>query len=188
MAKSNKSERAAGEGRRAAAATKVASPRTPRVAGQRGAKASPRRGAAKARATRKAPAGARAAAGDGPLSRSNIMAFLATADGPRARTFYESVVGLHLMADDPFALVFDGNGVTVRIQKVDRVTVAPYTALGWHVVDIEGTIRGLTARGVRPERYAGLDQDELGVWRSPGGARIAWFRDPDGHVLSLTQW
>jgi hypothetical protein len=76
----------------------------------------------------------------------------------------------------------------LRIQKVDTVTPAGYTALGWDVADIVSMVRGLTAQGLAMERYAGLDQDELGIWQSPGGAKVGWFKDPDGHVLSLTQW
>lgn len=122
------------------------------------------------------------------LSGANIMVFLATADAVRARTFYESVVGLRFVADDPFALVFDANGVMVRIQKVATVTPASYTALGWVVADIARTVESLRAHGVEAEKYDGLAQDALGVWASPSGAHIAWFRDPDGHILSLTQW
>ena len=76
----------------------------------------------------------------------------------------------------------------VRIQKVDAVTPAAYTALGWRVADISSAIRDLNAKGVQCERYAGLQQDSLGVWASPRGARVAWFKDPEGHILSLTQF
>ena len=125
---------------------------------------------------------------DGPLTDSNIMAFVATTDAARARAFYETVLGLRFIAEDPFALVFDANGIMIRIQKVEVVTPPAYTALGWTVVDIAATIRRLGANGVHCERYDGLEQGALGVWTSPSGARIAWFKDPDGHVLSLTQW
>jgi catechol 2,3-dioxygenase-like lactoylglutathione lyase family enzyme len=143
---------------------------------------------ARALTTRRAGGAATALARDPSLSRSNIIAFLATANGPRARAFYESVVGLRLLVDDAFALVFEANGVMVRVQKVETVTPAAYTALGWKVADIAATIQRLRAQGVEVERYGGLVQDDLGVWTSPSGARIAWFRDPDGHILSLTQW
>jgi len=160
-----------------------------RLAGRQAAGTKKRRAAAaKALTTRRARTAATAATPGADLSRSNIMAFLATADGGRARTFYQLIVGLRLVDDDPFALVFDGNGVMVRIQKVETVTPAPYTALGWKVADIRATIQSLQAKGVEVERYGELDQDDLGVWTSPSGARIAWFRDPDGHILSLTQW
>ena len=76
----------------------------------------------------------------------------------------------------------------VRIQKVETVTPAAYTVLGWHVADVAATIRSLRVKGARLERYGGLEQDDLGVWTSPSGPRIAWFKDPDGNVLSLTQF
>ena len=162
---------------------------TRRLTGRQAAGTKKRRSAAaKVLTTRRARAAATAGTRGAHLSRSNIIAFLATADGPRARTFYGSIVGLRLVADDPFALVFDANGVMVRIQKVETVTPVAYTALGWHVADIVATIRSLRAKGVELERYGGLEQDDFGVWTSPSGARIAWFKDPDGHVLSLTQW
>jgi hypothetical protein len=106
----------------------------------------------------------------------------------RAREFYESVVGLRLIADEPLALVFDANGAMLRVQKVEAVSPAAYTALGWQVTDIAGTVHGLKAKSVRFERYAGFMQDSLGVWTSPSGARVAWFKDPDGNILSLTQF
>ena len=143
---------------------------------------------AKALTTRRARTVATAPERDGYLNESNIMAFLATADEVRARAFYETVVGLRFVADDPFALVFDANGIMVRIQKVEAVTPAAYTTLGWKVADIAATIRSLNATGVQCERYGGLKQDTLGVWTSPSGARIAWFKDPEGHILSLTQF
>jgi len=122
------------------------------------------------------------------LGAAHLIAFLATTNAERARTFYGSVLGFRLTTDDPFALVFDANGVMLRIQKVDAVSPVPYTTLGWHVDDIGATMQALGARGVRFERFPGLPQDEMGVWRSPAGGRIAWFNDPDGHTLSLTQF
>ena len=120
------------------------------------------------------------------LSSARAVAFLATADAVRARTFCESVLGLRVVDDTPFALVLDGAGTTIRVQKVTMVREAPYTALGWAVERVESTVRALVARGVVFERYPALKQDELGIWTAPGGARVAWFRDPDGNVLSLS--
>jgi catechol 2,3-dioxygenase-like lactoylglutathione lyase family enzyme len=114
--------------------------------------------------------------------------FLATANAERSRAFYERVLGLAFVADEPPALVFRVGGSMLRIQKVDRVQAAPYTALGWAVVDIRATARRLNEAGVGFERYDGMNQDADGIWQSPAGARVAWFRDPDGHVLSLTQF
>jgi catechol 2,3-dioxygenase-like lactoylglutathione lyase family enzyme len=121
------------------------------------------------------------------LSTSSIIAFAATKEPPKAQQFYEDVLGLGLVADEPFALVFDANGTMLRIQKVEQTVTLPYTALGWQVDDISETVRGLAAKGVSFERFPGLEQDDAGVWTSPGGARVAWFRDPDANLLSLTQ-
>ena len=119
------------------------------------------------------------------LTNNDPIAFVATADADAAVVFYRDVLGLTFVADDPFALVFDLNGTMLRIFKVETVTPLEYTALGWKVDDIEAAVRGLGEKGVRFERYEELEQDELGIWTSPG-ARVAWFKDPDGNTLSLT--
>jgi len=113
--------------------------------------------------------------------------FLSTANAPRSRAFYERVLGLEFVADEPPALVFKVGHSMLRIQKVERVDAAPYTALGWAVSDIRGTIRALREAGVTFSRFEGMKQDSDGIWQSPSGALVAWFADPDGHVLSLTQ-
>ena len=94
------------------------------------------------------------------------------------------MLGLELVAEDPFALVFDLAGTPLRIAKVDRVAPAGYTVLGWQVDDLEATLETL---GVETLRYPGLEQDERGIWTAPSGARIAWLSDPDGNTLSLTE-
>ena len=114
--------------------------------------------------------------------------FLATANAEQARAFYARVLGLTFVADEPPALVFRVGDRMLRIQKVDRVIAAPYTALGWSVLDIRQTVRDLRVKGVLFQRYDGLDQDADGIWPAPSGALVAWFQDPDGHVLSLTQF
>jgi catechol 2,3-dioxygenase-like lactoylglutathione lyase family enzyme len=121
------------------------------------------------------------------LSEQAVMAFLATSNAAQARAFYTEVLGLALVSDTGFALVFDANGTMLRVQKVEVVAPHRYTALGWLVADIAATIAGLSSRGVTFERYEGLEQDALGVWQSPSGAQVAWFKDPDDNVLSLTQ-
>jgi len=113
--------------------------------------------------------------------------FLATSNPQRSRAFYERVLGLKLVADDPFALVFAVGDSTLRIQKVERVHAPPYTTLGWNVRDIRTTIRQLRETGAVFERYEGMPQDADAIWRSPSGAQIAWLKDPDGQTLSLTQ-
>lgn len=121
------------------------------------------------------------------LTSSDPIAFLATRDPARARAFYEDTLGLDLVADEPFALVFNAHGTMLRISKVREFTPAPYTVLGWKVADIPSAVKELERKGVVFERYAGLAQDELGIWTSPGGAKVAWFKDPEGNTLSLTQ-
>jgi catechol 2,3-dioxygenase-like lactoylglutathione lyase family enzyme len=122
------------------------------------------------------------------LNRSRLMAFIATSKPEEARRFYREMLGLSLTEEGPFALVFDAHGTMLRVQKVESLEPQAHTALGWHVDDIRGTIRSLEQRGVRFERYPGMPQDEFGVWTTPDGSSVAWFKDPDGNVLSLTQF
>jgi predicted enzyme related to lactoylglutathione lyase len=122
------------------------------------------------------------------LPTSDLVAFVATANLAVARTFYEQALRLKVTGASPIAVTFDANGTTLRIVAVPKVTVVPYTAIGWNVADIAATIRELIGRGVKFERFEGVEQDELGVWKSPGGAQVAWFKDPDGNTLSLTQF
>ena len=119
---------------------------------------------------------------------AKLVAFAATTDGARARTFYEDVLGLHVRSDDGFAISLDAGGVELRMQKVERFMPQPFTALGWQVSDVTAEVRRLHDRGVTTERYDGLEQDALGIWRAPSGARVAWFRDPDGNLLSVSQY
>jgi catechol 2,3-dioxygenase-like lactoylglutathione lyase family enzyme len=114
--------------------------------------------------------------------------FLATANAERSREFYERMLGLAFVADEPPALVFQVGHSMLRIQKVDRVHTAPYTVLGWAVPDIRRTVHYLHAAGVAFQRYEGMTQDDDGIWHAPSGALVAWFHDPDGHTLSLTQF
>ncbi len=124
------------------------------------------------------------------LGSSKIMAFVHMTDWARARAFYEDVLGLRLVEEEkPFALVFDANGTMLRVTPGGEHKPAPGTVLGWEVEAIEGTVERLTAAGVQFLRYPGLNNaNPLGIWTSPSGARIAWIHDPDGNVLSLTQF
>jgi len=122
------------------------------------------------------------------ISDSKIVAFVATKDAAGAKNFYETVMGLKLVSDDSFALVFEAHGTMLRVQKVQVLNPAPYTALGWDVADINSEVDHLVQRGVVFNRYEWLPQDDRGVWTAPGGAKIAWFNDPDGNTLSLTQF
>lgn len=122
------------------------------------------------------------------LDKANIIAFAATVDSERAGAFYEGVLGLHRVADETYALVFDVNGVQLRIQKVASLEPHHHTQLGWSVPSINAAVQDLTGRGAVFERYPQLDQDAQGIWTSPSGAKLAWLKDPDGNVLSLTEF
>ena len=120
----------------------------------------------------------------------DIVAFVPSRNPAKARAFYEGILGLRFVSEDPFALVLEGNGVMIRVANVSsvkRFKPAPFTILGWLVDDIAGTVKALKKKNVKFERFPGMEQDQLGVWSSPSGARVAWFKDPDGNVLSLTE-
>jgi catechol 2,3-dioxygenase-like lactoylglutathione lyase family enzyme len=121
------------------------------------------------------------------LSRADLMAFLPSDDLDRARTFFTEVIGLPLVEHDPYACVFDANGTQLRVTLVEPFTRAPHTVLGWLVPDIAAATRALASRGLHFERYKGMGQDSSGVWTAPSGDLVAWFKDPDGNTLSLTQ-
>lgn len=122
------------------------------------------------------------------LATSRLVAFVATTNADNAKEFYADLLGLTLESEDDYALVFDANGTMLRIQKTESVTPPAYTVLGWHVDDIARLATSLAEQGVQFERFAGLEQDDLGIWTTPGGSRVAWFKDPDGNILSLTQF
>ena len=122
------------------------------------------------------------------LGSSKITAFVGVRDPDRAKSFYRDVLGLKLASEQlPFALVFDCQGTMLRAAIVPNVVAAPYTVLGWQVVDIAAEVKSLQAAAVQFQRYDGMKQDPLGIWTSPSGARVAWFQDPDGNLLSITQ-
>ena len=120
-------------------------------------------------------------------SQSRLVCFIATADAERARAFYHGKLGLALIEDGGYALVFDANGTELRVQRVQDVAPHPYTALGWEVDDVTVTVRALVANGVAMARFPGLPLDADGIWNTPDGSRVAWFHDPDGNTLSLSQ-
>ena len=121
------------------------------------------------------------------LTNSRLVAFGAATDTKRARAFYEGMLELQFIFEDDFAIVYDVNGVTLRIQKVAQMYPQPFTVLGWCVSSIDAAVDQLIARGAVFERYASLQQDPRGIWRSPSGAKIAWLKDPDGNVISFTE-
>jgi catechol 2,3-dioxygenase-like lactoylglutathione lyase family enzyme len=121
------------------------------------------------------------------LGTSEVIAFAAAADLDRAREFYQDTLGLTLIEQNPYACVFDAHGTMLRVTAVAEVATPGYTVLGWRVGDIDRVIAGLLGKGVSFTRYQGMDQAGNGVWTTPNGDRIAWFTDPDGNTLSLTQ-
>ena len=123
------------------------------------------------------------------LGNASIIALVATVNAPRARGFYEDVLGLRFVADEEYALVFDAKGTMLRIQRVQTLTPHAFTSLGWQVDDIAETMRELAAKGVTFENYGLPGQDATGAWTPPGSTTtVAWFKDPDGNLLSLTQF
>ncbi|MBZ5535583.1 MAG: VOC family protein [Acidobacteriia bacterium] len=121
------------------------------------------------------------------LGSSKLVAFVPTQDYKKARSFYEGVLGLGFVSEDRFALVVDAGGITVRITKVPDFRLHKYTILGWEVSQIEKMVSGLEEQGVQFERYGLPGQDERGIWTTPNGDKVAWFKDPDGNILSLSQ-
>jgi len=121
------------------------------------------------------------------LGSCNIVAFVPITDSNKARAFYEGVLGLRFVKDDGFALVLDANGIMIRAAKMKEVKPAQFTVLGWQVSGIENVVRDLGQKGVQFERFGFFKQDELGIWTAPTGDKVAWFKDPDGNVLSVSQ-
>ena len=121
------------------------------------------------------------------LGAINIVAFVPTRDSGKARSFYEGVLGLRFVKDDGFALVLDANGIMVRVAKAPEFKPAPFTILGWQVTGIEKVVTALQEKGVHFEIFGFLEQDKLGIWTAPSGDKVAWFKDPDGNVLSVSE-
>jgi len=122
------------------------------------------------------------------LGKYNIIGFVGIVDVDRAKAFYRDTLGLRLVSEEPpFALVFDANGIMLRLAMGKEIPPARGTVLGWQVPDISATVKDLARAGVRFERYQQMKQDELGIWTTPTGAKVAWFKDPDGNILSISE-
>ena len=121
------------------------------------------------------------------LQDADLVAFVGATDLERARAFYADKLGLPVIEVTPIALVLDCHGTTLRVTRTDSVAGAGYTVLGWTVEHLRDTLEDLRHNGVSARQYDRLDQSDLGIWRSPSGARVAWITDPDGNVLSLTE-
>jgi predicted enzyme related to lactoylglutathione lyase len=121
------------------------------------------------------------------LSHQKLKSFIPTVNPAKAKEFYMNTLGLTLLSEDNYALEFDANGTLLRIATVPELTPHPFTVLGWNVDNITHTIESLIRKGVVFERYGFFEQDKLGIWSAPSGAKVAWFKDPDGNLLSLTE-
>jgi catechol 2,3-dioxygenase-like lactoylglutathione lyase family enzyme len=121
------------------------------------------------------------------LGTTDVIAFVPTTDRGKARAFYEGVLGLQFISDDGFALVFSANGIMLRVIQAQQFTPAQYTILGWEVEQIAEVVAQLQKGGVQFERFGFFEQDDLGIWKAPNGDKVAWFKDPDGNVLSVSQ-
>jgi len=114
------------------------------------------------------------------------MAFIPVRDLDAAKSFYGGVLGLPVSGEDPYAVVLDAGGTMLRLARVDDFQPQPFTVAGWQVPDLSTSIDDLVNRGVEFINFEGMDQDEKGTWTTPGGDQVAWFKDPDGNILSLT--
>jgi catechol 2,3-dioxygenase-like lactoylglutathione lyase family enzyme len=121
------------------------------------------------------------------LADKELKAFVPTVMPDKAKSFYQDILGLKLLSEDNYALEFNANGVLLRVAIVPELKPHGFTVLGWNVPDISSVIKSLNSKGIVCEKYSFLNQDNLGIWASPGGSKVAWFRDPDGNILSLTE-
>ncbi len=121
------------------------------------------------------------------LGTTDIVAFVPITDSEKARAFYEGVLGLRFIKDDGFALVLEANGIMIRAAKMKEVTPAQFTILGWQVTNIEDVVRALQQKAVHVEIFGFFKQDDLGIWTAPTGDKVAWFKDPDGNILSVSE-
>jgi catechol 2,3-dioxygenase-like lactoylglutathione lyase family enzyme len=121
------------------------------------------------------------------LGSKDIVAFIPTRDAAKAKQFYQQTLGLLMVSEDQFAVVFDANGIMLRVTPAPEFNPHPFTVLGWQVSGIEKVVSALQEKGVVFEKYGFLKQDDLGIWSAPGGAKVAWFKDPDGNLLSVSQ-
>ena len=122
------------------------------------------------------------------LSAPQITAFLPTTQPETSKRFYKDILGLQLVSEDDYALEFEGNGAHLRITTVPELNPHPFTVLGFKIKEIDAQVKSLAAKGVTFERYDHFEQNKLGIWTAPSNAKIAWFKDPDGNLLSLTEY
>lgn len=121
------------------------------------------------------------------LFDKEVIAFVPTMKPNEARTFYKDILGLMLLSEDESALQFRANGILLKVVLVRELIPQTFTVLGWKVKDISGVIKSLNKKGIFCEEYEFLRQDSIGIWTSRGGSKVAWFKDPDGNILSVTE-
>jgi len=121
------------------------------------------------------------------LASGTIVGFLLTKDYDKARAFFEGALGFQFVSVDQFAMVLNAGGTMIRIAKASDFIPARNTVLGWEVQNIEAIVTWLKNRGVTFEKYPFVQDRELGIWTTPTGDKVAWFKDPDGNVLSVSQ-
>jgi catechol 2,3-dioxygenase-like lactoylglutathione lyase family enzyme len=119
------------------------------------------------------------------LGPAKACAFLAVRDRETAKAFYGRTLGFPLKSEDQYGMVFEMREAHLRVTPVPGFEPQQYTVLGWNVADVLATVTALTAGGIRFERYNFLKQDEFGIWTS-GDAEVAWFKDPAGNILSIS--
>lgn len=121
------------------------------------------------------------------LASGKMVGFIPTKDYDKARAFYEGKLGFEFVSLDQYALVMNAGGLMIRIAKVPNFTPLQGTILGWQVENIQSVASWLRDRGVPLEKYPFVQDRELGIWTTPNGDRVAWFKDPDGNILSISQ-
>jgi predicted enzyme related to lactoylglutathione lyase len=121
------------------------------------------------------------------LANKELKAFVPTVNPGKAKSFYSDILGLKFLSEDNYALEFEAKGILLRVSIVPELKPQAFTVLGWNVDDISSIIKSLNKKGITCEKYDFLTQDNLGIWTAPGGSKVAWFKDPDGNVLSLTE-
>jgi len=121
------------------------------------------------------------------LTSGKMVGFAITQDYDAARAFYEGKLGFEFVSLDQYALVMKAGDHHIRISKAQDFKPLRSTVLGWEVADIESVVDWLTARGVAFEKCPFVQDKERGIWTPPGGGKVAWFKDPDGNVLSVSQ-
>jgi catechol 2,3-dioxygenase-like lactoylglutathione lyase family enzyme len=120
------------------------------------------------------------------LTGGKLVGFLTTTDYERARAFYEGKLGFEFVSLDQFALAMRAGKNMIRITKVETFKPAQGTVLGWEVDDVKAVVLWLSSRDVVTEKYGFVPDQELGIWTAPSGDQVAWFKDPEGNVLSLS--